>query len=105
MSYGAAMLLIGAVPFRLTDGATVLVSDAAGARALVVNDSPNLARFETFRYGSSSSGLGSGMTSIAPYGVGHIEHRPDYFGPYDRPPGSVKVSHRMSSAVKDWLTW
>jgi hypothetical protein len=102
------MLLIGTVPYTLTNGTTVSVSDAFGAKVVVVNDSPNPARFETVRYGSSSSSAtrsGSGTGMVGPYSVGSIEHRPDHFGPYDHPPSSVKVRGHGGSAVRYWLTW
>jgi hypothetical protein len=99
------MLLIGTVPYNLANGTTVIVSGTEGSRgAVVINDQPNSARFETIRYGSSSSGPGS-AAQIGPYSVALIEHRPDNYGPYDRPPSSVKVSRRISGASRYWLTW
>jgi hypothetical protein len=102
------MLLIGRVPYTLSNGTTVSVSDAYGGNAVVVNDSPNPARLETVRYGSSSSSAtrpSSGTNLVGAYTVGSIEHRADHFGPYDHPPSTVTVRGHGSSAVRYWLTW
>jgi hypothetical protein len=102
------MLLIGTVPYPLTNGTTAFVSGSYGGNAVVINDSPNSARLETVRYGSSSSSAtkpGSGTNFVAAYSVGSIEHRADHFGPYDHPPSTVTVRGRGSSAERYWLTW
>jgi hypothetical protein len=102
------MLLIGTVPYTLSNGTTVSVSDAYGGNAVVVIDSPNPARLETVRYGSSSSSASrpsSGSNFVGAYSVGSIEHRPDHVGPYDHPPSTIKVRGHTGSAVRYWLTW
>jgi hypothetical protein len=102
------MLLVGMIPYTLANGATVSVSDAYGGNAVVVNDSPNPARLETIRYGSSSSSAtrpGYATNMVGAYAVGSIEHRPDHFGPYDHPPSTVNVRGHGGSAVRYWLTW
>jgi hypothetical protein len=98
------MLLFDTAPYTLANGTTVSLSSDPGGKAIVVNNRPNQARFETLRYGSSS-GAGSGSSYIAGYSVGTVPHRPDHFGPFDGPPQSVSVRGREGSAVRYWLTW
>ncbi len=98
------MLLIGTAPYTLANGTTVSLSNAAADKALVVNNTADQVRFETFHYGSSSDS-GYGSSYIAAYSVGPIPHRPDHFGPFDRPPQSVSVRGHARSATRYWLTW